>query len=406
MSADAWASFVNEARDSPVAGYFELGSALGEPSPWAAWYSDADDVWRIPRGATVSELESSTRARLTQRGVDALVGYLGFDAVGMFEPLLRHVPAHGPFPLGEFAVVRRLRRARLPPARRLGIEGQRRRSRRSPQPESATLSEAGYRASVSRLRRDIYRGEAYQVVLSNRRAWPRPGNLIERAGRLRERERYAYFYYLRFDDREIVGASPESVVEIRRERATVSPIAGTRPADAAGARRRSLSTDPKELAEHRMLVDLARNDLGRVCTTGSVRVVERERVERFSRLEHLISRVAGRIRPHVSGWDVLGSTFPAGTVSGAPKIRATQLLRREERSWRGPYAGAVGLLTPDGDARWALAIRTAFATGSRLYTAAGAGIVWPSRPQREYRETLAKLAQVEASLVGPEDGRP
>jgi anthranilate synthase component I len=148
-----------------------------------------------------------------------------------------------------------------------------------------------------------------------------------------------------------------------------------------------------------MLVDLARNDLGRVAVPGSVRVLWKERRVRYARLEHLVSRVGARLRRGVGPWDVLAAAFPAGTVSGAPKIRATELLRREEKSWRGPYGGTVGLLRSGGRAEWALAIRSGFAAGPRLYTAAGAGIVHASDPAREYDETLAKLAMVESTLV-------
>jgi anthranilate synthase component 1 len=152
-----------------------------------------------------------------------------------------------------------------------------------------------------------------------------------------------------------------------------------------------------------MLVDLARNDLGSMCRAGTVRLVWEERRQRFARLEHLVTRVRGRLQEGVGPWRALSATFPAGTVSGAPKIRATELLRREEHSWRGPYAGTVALLRPHHQADFALAIRSGFAAGRRLYTAAGAGIVHRSEPSREFGETLAKLEHVEATLVG---GRP
>jgi len=213
-------------------------------------------------------------------------------------------------------------------------------------------------------------------------------------------ERFAYFYYLKFGDRELVGATPESVVEVRGDRAFINPIAGTLPTGRAGIGRRPLARDPKELAEHRMLVDLARNDLGSVSRAGSVRLIWEERRERYARLEHLVSRVGGRLKPGVGPWQALAAAFPAGTVSGAPKIRATELLRAEERTWRGPYAGAVALLRPRRRADFALAIRSGFAAGSRLYTAAGAGIVHRSQPAREFAETISKLSQVEATLVG------
>ena len=395
---DAWEEFCRKAGDRSVAGYVERGDAPGAPGRWAASFVDASDRFRLSPSDTVEELESRTRRSLRGDPHRALIGYAGFDAVSLWEPLLRAVPSGSPFPLGEFAVFDRLRwrRTRLPrqPARlRWSSSGE------PVTPRAETLPSRAYQRSVRRLHRAIGDGDAFQVVLATRRRFGRPDDLLERVGRLRAFERFAYFYYLRFDDREIVGASPESVVELRPPIATVHPIAGTLPR-AQRPGRRALSQDPKELAEHRMLVDLARNDLGRISEPGSVRVAWRERGYRFARLQHLVSRVDGRVVRGTGPWAALAATFPAGTVSGAPKIRATQLIRREEATWRGPYAGTVGLLTGDGDAAWALAIRTAFAAGSDLYTAAGAGIVWDSQPEREYDEVRVKLGMVEASLVG------
>ncbi len=349
----------------------------------------------LDRSTDVAEFARVADRHLARRTHAAVLGYLGFDAVGLFEPALRTFPAGSPFPLGEFAfvrdpVVRRVPRRRLgpshPPSHLV--------------PEADSLPAARYEASVRRLRRDIRDGEAFQVVLAHRREWRRPADLLDRARSLRATERYAFFFYLRFGDRELVGAAPEAVVQVEGRRATIDPIAGTTWEGPESAHRASLRVDPKELAEHRMLVDLARNDLGRLARPGSVRLRWKERHVRYARLSHLVSRVQAELRPRVSAWDALGATFPAGTVSGAPKIRATELLRREEQTWRGPYAGAVGLLRSHGPADFALAIRMGFAAGTRLYTAAGAGIVYRSRPAQEFRETLAKLSHVEASLIG------
>ena len=323
----------------------------------------------------------------------AAVGYLGFDAVGLFEPALGQFPSGSPFPLGEFALLPRTETAPVPPAPRHPT-----RARPPAQPLSDTLPKDRFERGVRRLVEAIRAGEAFQVVLAHRRSWRRPEDLLERAGRLRATERYSTFYYLRFGDRELVGATPESVAEVLGDRAYVDPIAGTLPLRGR-AGRRHLAVDPKELCEHRMLVDLARNDLGRVARPGSVRLDWSERLVRYARLEHLVSRVGADLAPGVSPWDVLGSTFPAGTVSGAPKIRATELLRQEEGSWRGPYAGAIALLEPKRRATFSLAIRSGFAAGARLYTAAGAGIVHRSTPGREFHETLAKLSMVESTLA-------
>lgn len=395
---DPWEGFVQRSRGAACAGYIERGDAPGTPGRWAASFVAPRARLVIEPTDTTASLEERTRAALQGRPDRALLGYVGFDAVSVFEPLSRRIPPGSPFPLGEFAVLDRVRFDRLPrrPPRRSGSS-----EIRSPgRPLSETLPQRAFERAVVRARTAVGDGEAFQVVVATRRSWRRPTDLIERAGRLRAIERFAYFYYLRFDDREVLGASPESVVEIARGRAYVSPIAGTLPRGRARRGRRPLEKDPKELAEHRMLVDLARNDLGRISVAGTVRVLSRERRERFARLDHLISRVGGRLRSRVGPWEALAATFPAGTVSGAPKIRATHILRQQERTWRGPYGGAVGLLRGNGDAAWALSIRSAFAAGGELYTAAGAGIVWHSQPRREYREVLTKLAQVESTVVG------
>jgi anthranilate/para-aminobenzoate synthase component I len=390
---DPWTEFVDSVGDAEYAGYFERGAAPGTPGRWAVSYVDPEDRLVLKPGTSAEVLDEIVRRRRGRPAGSGWVGFVGFDGTSLFEPLLRRFPAGAPFPIGEWAWVRNLRRRPVPSAPRAPANGRR---TRVPSPASDTLPMPRFERSVRRLRDAIGLGEAFQVVLSHRRTWDRPADLVHRATLLRSRERFAYFFYLRSEGREIIGASPESVLEVSRGGAYVSPIAGTRPRGLGSAPRRSLSTDPKELSEHRMLVDLARNDLGRISRPGSVRLVWQERNERFSRLEHLVSRVAGRLNARVGPWAALAATFPAGTVSGAPKIRATKLLRREEASWRGPYAGAVGLIDSSNDAHWALAIRTVFASGPRLYTAAGAGIVWRSEPRREYEETLTKLAQVES----------
>jgi anthranilate synthase component 1 len=260
---------------------------------------------------------------------------------------------------------------------------------------------------VQRLRESIYAGEAFQIVLSHRRERPVSGTLLPMVDRLRRHERYAYLYYLRGERTEVVGASPESVVEVHQGHVAVSPIAGTRPyppPPRGPLARLPLDKDPKELAEHRMLVDLARNDVGRVSEMGTVRITRRETKVPYSKLEHLVSRVVGRLAPGRTALDALGAAFPAGTVSGAPKIRATQLLRREEGTWRGPYGGAVGIFDGPTEAEFALIIRSGFASRGKVYTAAGAGIVHLSEPDREWRETLTKLASVEEALTGGSTG--
>ena len=397
--SDPWLDFVRLAPRAEVAGYFESHPDRGTGPGHAVYFDRADRVVTLDPRTEARELARETERFLSADRRRAVVGYAGFDAVGLFEPALRRFPTGAPFPLGEFALVPAAKAARVPP-----------RSLAPPlldpvlrRPGADSLPRTRFVRSVRALRRDIRDGEAFQVVLAHRRTWPRPSDLLARASRLRAAERFAYFFYLKFGDREVVGASPESVVEVDRGHAQVNPIAGTFWAGPDSAGRVALESDPKELAEHRMLVDLARNDLGGIARPGSVRLLWREKRVRYARLDHLVSRVAADLRPEIGPWEALGATFPAGTVSGAPKIRATELLRREEATWRGPYAGAVGLIRPGERADFALAIRTAFAAGAHLYTAAGGGIVHRSDPSQEFRETLAKLAHVEATFVG---GRP
>ena len=393
---DPWVDFAARAEGREVSGYFEEAPRSVGSAGRAVSFTGASELRTVtPKTSPEEEAAHIDRFLRAGRG-RAAVGFLGFDAVGLFEPRLRKYPAGDPFPLGGFALVER-------PTRSRAVRSAPRRATRSlgfsEVPLSDSLPRRAYERSVRRLVEEIRNGEAYQVVLGHRRAWRRPSDLLSRAGRLRSSERFAFFYYLRFGDFEIAGATPESVVEVVRDRAFLNPIAGTIPRGAHATGRVPLAVDSKELSEHRMLVDLARNDLGSVARPGTVRVRSREKLERFARLDHLVTRVSARLKPGIGPWDVLSAAFPAGTVSGAPKIRATELLRREEASWRGPYAGAVGLLEAHGRADWALAIRTGFAAGSRLYTAAGAGIVHQSEPRREFEETLAKLAHVEATLA-------
>ena len=391
-----WDSFCEYAPRSEVAGYFErYPEGPGKPG-LAVAFERPDEVLTLSKRTDPNEFFRATDRHLrTPRS--AVVGYVGFDAVGLFEPALTHFPSGSPFPLGEFALIRNAKPAAVPRKGRTRFRGA-----SPPRPLRDSLDASRFGRAVRSLVRAIREGEAFQVVLAHRREWPRPRDLLERASRLRSTERYAFFYYLKFGDREVVGATPESVIEVRRDWAFINPIAGTLPTGAGRGSRLPLRRDPKELAEHRMLVDLARNDLGAVARPGTVDLVWEERRFRYARLEHLVSRVAGRLTPGAGAWRALTAAFPAGTVSGAPKIRATELLRSEEATWRGPYGGTVALLRPGGEADFALTIRSGFAAGSRLYTAAGAGIVHRSRPEREFHETLTKLAHTEAALVGAE----
>jgi anthranilate synthase component 1 len=207
---------------------------------------------------------------------------------------------------------------------------------------------------------------------------------------------------------QLIGSSPEMLVQAREGRAAVCPIAGTRRRGETPAEDERLAeellADEKERAEHVMLVDLGRNDLGRVCAAGTVKPESFMQIERYSHVMHLVSRISGRLRTDASAFDLLRAAFPAGTVTGAPKIRAMEIIADLEPRARGPYAGAVGYFGRRGDLDLAIAIRTLIMRGDTYHLQAGAGIVADSDPAREYRETLDKLAALGRAVAIAEEG--
>ncbi|MBF0613812.1 MAG: anthranilate synthase component I [Magnetococcales bacterium] len=257
---------------------------------------------------------------------------------------------------------------------------------------------AVFEQSVRQAKEYILAGDIFQVVLSHRLSIPftHPPVALYRA--LRATNPSPYLYFLRLGDFSIVGSSPEILVRQEGQIATVRPIAGTRRrgADAAQdlALEQELLADPKEIAEHIMLVDLGRNDLGRVAVNGTVKVTEQFVVERYSHVMHIVSNVEARLKPGLDAFDLIAATFPAGTVSGAPKIRAMEIIDELECSRRGPYAGAVGYLSFSGNMDLAITLRTAVIKEGRLYVQAGAGVVADSIPEREYEETREKARAV------------
>ncbi len=256
------------------------------------------------------------------------------------------------------------------------------------------FTRAGFEAAVGRIKDYIVEGDAMQVVLSQRMSIPFEAKPINLYRALRRLNPSPYMFYLDLGDFHIVGSSPEILVYVEEGIVTVRPIAGTRPrgsdAQQDQALENELLSDPKELAEHLMLIDLGRNDVGRVSETGSVELTEKMVVERYSHVMHIVSNVTGRIRPELSAIDVLRATFPAGTVSGAPKIRAMEIIDELEPVKRGVYAGAVGYLSWSGNMDTAIAIRTAVIKDGTLHIQAGAGIVADSVPAREWDETMNK----------------
>jgi anthranilate synthase component 1 len=275
------------------------------------------------------------------------------------------------------------------------------------------FTQKGFEAAVDRIKDYILEGDAMQVVLSQRMSIPYQAPPLDLYRALRSLNPSPYMYYLDLGDFHVVGSSPEILVRLEDGMVTLRPIAGTRPRGEDEEEdlrlEAELLADPKELAEHLMLIDLGRNDAGRVSEIGSVKLTEKMVIERYSHVMHIVSNVTGRIRPGMSAIDVLRATFPAGTVSGAPKIRAMEIIEELEPVKRGVYAGAVGYLSWSGNMDTAIAIRTAVIKDGTLHIQAGAGIVADSVPTNEWHETLNKgraiFRAVAMACNGLESGR-
>lgn len=268
--------------------------------------------------------------------------------------------------------------------------------------ETFNRTRQDYEAAVVRAQEAIAQGEVFQIVLSQRLQRTTTCDAVALYRALRLCNPSPYTMFLDFGDYQIIGASPEMLVRLEDQRCTTRPIAGTRPRGQDEKEDLELEdellNDPKERAEHVMLVDLGRNDLGRVSRYGSVKVPQFMQVERFSHVMHIVSRVESQLVEDQDGYDLLRSAFPAGTVSGAPKLRAMQLLDKMEPTRRGIYAGAVGMFSFCGDVNTCITIRTMLKRGENLYLQAGAGIVADSDPGKEYAETLAKLAGLRSAV--------
>lgn len=278
---------------------------------------------------------------------------------------------------------------------------------------SASFTQQGYEQAVERIKRYIVDGDVMQVVPSQRMSIDFTAPPIDLYRALRYLNPSPYMFHLQLDDFAVVGASPEVLTRLEDGVLTVRPIAGTRPrgkdVEQDVAYERELLEDPKELAEHLMLIDLGRNDVGRVAETGSVEVTETMVVERYSHVMHIVSNVEGRVREGMSAIDALRATFPAGTLTGAPKVRAMEIIDELEPVKRGIYSGAVGYIGWSGNMDTAIAIRTAVIKNNTLHVQAGGGIVADSVPATEWEETLNKrralfraVAMVEAGLAQQE----
>jgi anthranilate synthase component I len=340
-----------------------------------------------------------------------VVGYLAYDHVARLEPTVA-LPADGPdLPESRFVVAETLVRfdhgsgtadvlagdsdgvaARL--AGELVLQEHNPSSNRATM--QRTPDQATYERGVERIREHIRAGDAFQVVLSQRAQRPTSASALELYRALRRVNPSPYLFLLELGDLALVGSSPETLVKCEDGRASLNPIAGTTHPGEGDAER--LLASAKDRAEHVMLVDLGRNDLSRVCEPGTVEVARFLEPERFSHVTHLVSEVTGRLRDGTSPYELLRACFPAGTVSGAPKVRAMQIVSELEGYRRGPYAGAVGYVLPDGTMDTCIAIRTIVLGEGIARLQAGAGIVADSDPAAEHQECLNKLAALEAAI--------
>ena len=270
------------------------------------------------------------------------------------------------------------------------------------QQPKVNISQNRFEKAVEKAKEYIMQGDIFQAVLSKRFDFQIKGDLTGFYKALRTINPSPYMYFLKSKTRQIVGSSPEMLVRTENRTVETFPIAGTRPVTANTAENKRLSkellADPKERAEHIMLVDLARNDVGKVSKFGSVRVPELMRIHRYSHVQHIVSRVIGDLKDNLDSYDALRAVFPAGTVSGAPKVRAMEIIEELEPTRRGPYAGAVGYFSYNGNADFAITIRTLFAQKNQAYIQVGAGIVADSNPEREWFETEQKASALMKAL--------
>jgi anthranilate synthase component 1 len=393
---------------TPLGAYLKLR----EDAP-AAFLLESVEKGRLGRYSLVgsgSQLVSFEEAERELAAGSPVVGYLGYDHVAKLEPTVP-LPDTGPdLPESRFVVAETLvrfdhatnvaeairgdrdaiasileRPARRPPGR----QSRHGRTRRFP-------ARARYEAGVRRAQEHIRAGDAFQIVLSQRAEWPTDVTALALYRSLRRINPSPYHFLLELGGVSLVGSSPETLVKLDGSRASVNPIAGTTtPGEGDAAH---LLASEKDRAEHVMLVDLGRNDLSRVCRPGTVRVGRFLEAERYSHVTHLVSEVAGELLPGHGPFDLLRACFPAGTVSGAPKVRAMQIISELEGYRRGPYAGAVGYALPGGAFDTCIAIRTIVLADGLARLQAGAGIVADSDPAAEHEECLRKLAALEQAL--------
>ena len=422
---------------------FLLESVVGGERVARYSFVGRDPVSTVEARGGSADLLATLRARLGPGAVEVpglprftggAVGYLAYDAVRLFERVpQRHVPSEAPVASFSFyrslvafdhALQRLVLIADAEPGRRAAFEDAQavldglESDLRQPRPagagghaasaqridgEGGLGDAAGYRDAVSRAQAYIAAGDIYQVVLSRQKAVRCLHDPFNVYRALRMVNPSPYMYFLKDGTSAIAGASPEMLVRVEGRHVEMRPIAGTRPRGATAEEdarlEAELAADPKEQAEHLMLVDLSRNDLGRVCRFNSVSVPELMKVERYSHVSHLVSSVTGELAEGRDALDALVAAFPAGTLSGAPKLRAMEIIDELEPLPRGLYGGAVGYIDLRGNLDFCITIRTLLLQGGRAVVQAGAGIVADSDPAAEQRETEAKAAALVEALA-------
>lgn len=354
------------------------------------------------------------------RYVGGAVGYINYDAIRFWEHLsINHKKKASNFPLLEFGIYDDgilfdhkenqayyffLGKSRLEQIEYKMARVKSQAARLSYSTPKRNMTKKDFVKMVRKAKRYIYDGHIFQVVLAKSMQFRVKGNLIGLYAKLREVNPSPYMYMLKMSDRCIIGSSPEMLIRITKDYIETFPIAGTRQILRDEKKneelRQELLEDEKEIAEHTMLVDLARNDIGRVCEFGTVKVKEFMTVKRFSHVQHIVSHVVGRLHKNFDSYNSVKAVFPAGTVSGAPKVRAMQIIDELEPSLRGPYAGAIGYFSFNGSCDFAITIRSLFVNGSKAYIESGAGIVIDSDPDLEWAETEHKANAILSALKG------
>jgi anthranilate synthase component 1 len=343
-----------------------------------------------------------------QRFIGGAVGYISYDAVRCWEKLPETAVDDQNFPDVEVGVFDdgiiydhrnrqtlyyHLNKNRLPEIDEL-LQEPNSNGALTHKQLKVNISKERFEDAVEKAKEYVTAGDVFQVVLSKRYDFQIRGNLVGFYRNLREINPSPYMYFLKSGEHQIVGSSPEMLVRVENRRVETFPIAGTRPHVKNPAENKRLTeellADPKERAEHVMLVDLGRNDIGKVSKFGSVHLPEFMKVHQYSHVQHIVSRVVGDLRDECDCYDALRAVFPAGTVSGAPKVRAMEIIEELEPTRRGPYAGAVGYFSYNGNADFAITIRTLIANGDKAHIQVGAGIVADSDPEKEWFETEHK----------------